>query len=431
MAVETAARALASELGPWTAFERLSALPIALPAWLYAAVIAAPERQSDPARAVRTPLLGVHLLHVSAVDPSVATAALGDQVDALLRGYREPADIFCALLRWGRRRFEIQLGWEDLSSSTKAVVIWAYADCLTDILCSLPLDYPATAQLLRDRVPPRQLAKHLRLVPGLDDGALAPLDIMPEPLLMAGLEFALSERFAELEPSPERTQLFFSFFGAHLEDGRPINRPLRALESINSPVPTWLSRSPADHGPFGSTILGDAFLIEAIEKLQENSFDTASWLYLLAWGPPGIPAGAESALSEVVATLDIERFVEAAGTKSLRVVAEVAAVLCGDSACEALIEALVSFAERRTRHGALIESATDWLPHLLEAGASASKSFEPSRGVLRFRQFAAKLAAVTPTAAALLRRVLDAAIDHTPVDEALDLWLALLKVRAR
>ena len=58
--------------------------------------------------------------------------------------------------------------------AAKVAIVWSYADCVTDILCSLPLDQPATASLLGQRLPPRRLIDQLRLFPGVDDSALSP-----------------------------------------------------------------------------------------------------------------------------------------------------------------------------------------------------------------------------------------------------------------
>ena len=93
---------------------------------------------------------------------------------------------------------------------------------------------------------------------------------------MAGLEFALGERFAGLEPTEARSEAFTAYFGALLKDGRTVSRPMRAMEDVANPYPCWLSRPPADYGPFGSTMLGDSFVVSAVEALVKDPIMPAS-----------------------------------------------------------------------------------------------------------------------------------------------------------
>ena len=429
--VEDAANTLIEDLDGWTAFDRLAALPVKQPDHIYEAAAVAPPRAQFPAGYVRTPMFGFHRLYLEARDSAVSDEQLGSAVDLLLEDYRAPASVFAILLRWAERRFGQQDGWADVAPMARVAIVWTYADCVTDILCSLPLDFVATAELLRDRLPPRRLTEILTLLHGFEDSAYDPASIHLETLLMAGLEFALGERFAALEPTEARLEAFTAYFGATLEDGRTVSRPMRAMEDVANPYPTWLSRPPADHGPFGSTMLGDAFVVSAVESLAADPTDFNSWLYLVAWGAPSLPADATEALRAVLTTFDVGSFVDNRGVPLVRAVAEVASRLAGEEASSALLEKFLAFADwqsHRDRAGGQPRLA--WLPSLLEAAATASRSYEPGRGMLRFSQFAIALMSLAPDTATLIRRAFDAAVDQVPTSASLELWRALLVARA-
>jgi hypothetical protein len=429
--VTEAANTLVADLDGWTAFDRLAALPVRLPDHLYNAAAVAPQRAEFPAGYVRTPLFGFHRLHLEAMDSAVSDQQLGEAVDAMLADYRGPASVFTILLRWAERRFGQQAGWADVAPMARVAVVWTYADCVTDILCSLPLDFVATAELLRDRLPPRRLTEILTLLHGFDDSAYDPASIHPEPLLMAGLEFALDERFAGLEPTEARSEVFTAYFGALLEDGRTVSRPMRALEDVANPYPTWLSRPTADHGPFGSTMLGDTFVVSAVEALANDPSDVNSWLYLVAWGPPSLPESATEALRAVLAEFDVGAFVDKQGVPLVRAVAEVASRLAGEEACSTMLEKFLAFADWQSqRDRATGQSNSVWLSSLLEAAATASRSYEPGRGMQRFSQFAVGLMSLAPDTASMLRRAFDGAVDQVPTADSLEIWRALLVARA-
>ncbi|THD64450.1 hypothetical protein [Phenylobacterium sp.] len=430
-AVAEAANTLSEDLDGWTAFDRLAALPVRLPGHVYEAAAGAPQRAEFPAGYVRTPMFGFHRLHVEARDLAFDDQQLGEAVDAMLADYRGPASLFTILLRWAERRFGQQTGWGDVAPMARVAIVWTYADCVTDILCSLPLNFVATAELLRDRLPPRRLREKLTLLTGLDDSVYDPEAIHAEPLLMAGLEFCLGKRFAGLEPTEARSEAFTAYFGARLEDGSTVSRPMRAMEDIANPYPTWLSRSPADHGPFGSTLLGDSFVVSAVEALASDPTDINSWLYLVAWGPPSLPESATEALRAVLADFDLGAFVDTRGVPLVRAVAEVAARLAGEEACSGLLEKFLAFADWQSqRDRAAGQSNSGWLSSLLEAGATASRSYEPGRGMQRFSQFAIGLMSLAPDTASTLLRAFDAAVDQIPTAASLELWRALLVARA-
>ena len=266
-----AASGLAADVGAWSAFDRLAALPIRLPNSVYEAAATAPQLAEFPAGCVRTPMFSFHRLHLEAQSPGLSDRDLqAKRWTPCSRTTGARPSIFTVLLRWAERRFGQQLGWIDVAPLARVAIVWTYADCVADILCSMPLDMPATAALLRDRLPPRRLSENLTLLHGFDDSAFDPTSIYAEPLLMAGLDFALGERFAALEPTEARSELFTAYFGALLEDGRSVSRPMRAMQDVANPYPTWLSRPPADYGPFGSTLLGDAFVVSAVEALAKH-----------------------------------------------------------------------------------------------------------------------------------------------------------------
>jgi hypothetical protein len=430
-AVAEAANTLVQDLDGWSAFDRLAAFPVRLPDHVYAAAASAPQRAEFPAGYVRTPMSGFHRLHLEAMDSAVDDQQLGEAVDALLADYRGPAAVFTILLRWAERRFGQQAGWGDVDPMARIAIVWTYADCVTDILCSLPLDFVATAELLRDQLPPRRLTEILTLLTGFDDSAYDPASIHPEPLLMAGLEFALGDRFAGLEPTEARSEAFTAYFGAQLEDGRTVSRPMRAMEDVANPYPTWLSRPPTDHGPFGSTLLGDNFVVSAVEALANDPTDMNSWLYLVAWGPPSLPGEATDALRAILADFDVGAFIEARGVPLVRAVAEVASRLAGEETCSALLEKFLSFADWQSQRDRVAgQSNSVWLSSLLEAAATASRSYEPGRGLQRFSQFAIGLMSLAPDTASPLRRAFDAAVDQIPTADSLELWQALLVARA-
>jgi hypothetical protein len=429
--IAEAARGLTEDLGGWTAFDRLAALPVRLPDSVYSAAAAARELAQFPAGYARTPMFSFHRLHLETRKPGVSNEELGGAVDALLADYRSPASIFTVLLHWGERRFSQQAGWIDVAPLARVAIVWTYADCVADILCNMALDLQATAEALRGRLPPRRLTQILTLFHGSDDSAFDPKAVQPEPLLMAGLEFALGERFDGLEPTEVRSEQFTAYFGAQLEDGRIVCRPMRAMQEIVSPYPTWLSRPPADHGPFGSTMLGETFLFDAAKALAKDPTDLNSWLYLVAWGPPSVSEDATETLRGVVANFDVGNFFEKRGAPALRAVAEVASRLAGEDACSALLEKLLAFADWQSQKDrATGQPNSAWLPSIIEAAATAARSYEPGRGMERFGRFAINLMSLAPTTASTLRRVFDAAVDQTSTSGSLELWRALLVARA-
>lgn len=429
--IKDAASRLMADLGALKAFRRLAALPVRLPADLHAAAAVAPELSDAPAGYQRTPMFSFHRLHLEAQSPGVSDHDLGEAVDALVADYRDPATIFAILLRWAERRFGQQAGWIDVAPMARVAIIWAYADCVVDILCGAPLDLTATAALLRDRLPPRRLTEILTLLHGLDDSAFNPLVIHPEPLLMAGLEFALGARLTRLEPTEARSNLFMAYFGARLEDGQIVSRPMRAMQDVANPYPTWLSRPPADYGIFGSTMPGDALVVGAVEALAKDPTDVDTWLYLVAWGGPSLPEEATATLRSLLANFDVSRFVAKEGIPLIWAVSEVASRLDGDDACSALLEKFLAFADWQSQTDrATGRPNSAWLPSLLEAAAIAARSYEPGRGMRRFSQFAIGLMSLAPCTASLLRRVLDGAVDQTPAALSLEPWQALLVARA-
>jgi hypothetical protein len=429
--VASAARTLTEDLSGWIAFDRLAGLPVRLPDSVYAAAAVAPELAQFPAGFARSPMFSFHRLHLEAHARGASDQDLGAAVDALLGDYRGPAAIFVVLLRWAERRFGEQPRWRELAPMAKVAVVWTYADCVTDILCSLALDLPATAEVLRQRTPQRRIAEILTLIHGLDDSVFDPAAIHAEPLLMAGLEFGLGERFSALEPTEARSERFATYFGAALPDGQTVSRPLRAMQDVDNPYPTWLSRAPADHGPFGSTLQGDAFVVSAVEALANDPTDLHSWLYLVVWGTPSLPAEAADLLRDVLAKLDIGQFVDAQGVLVFRAVAEVASRLAGEEACSGLLEKMLAYADWQSHQDAAAGRSSDpWFSAMLEAAATASRSYEPMRGIERFCQFSIGLMTLAPETAVGLRRVFDGAVDQTPIAQSLDLWRALLVGRA-
>ncbi len=376
-------------------------------------------------------MFSFHRLYIEAHVRGASDQDLGAAIDALLGDYRGPAAIFVVLLQWAERRFGEQPGWAELAPMAKVAVVWTYADCVTDILCSLALDLPATAQVLSQRTPQRRITEILTLVHGLDDSVFDPAAIHAEPLLIAGLEFGLGDRFSDLEPTEARLELFAGYFGATLPDGQTVSRPMRAMQDVENPYPTWLSRAPADYGPFGSTLQGDAFVVSSVEALANDPTELHSWLYLVVWGTPSLPAKATVQLREVLAKLDIGQFVGAQGILVLRAVAEVASRLAGEEACSGLLEKMLAYADWQTREDAAAGRSSDpWFSALLEAAATASRSYAPGRGMERFCQFCVALMAIAPETAVTLRSVFDGAVDQTPIAQSLDLWRALLVGRA-
>ena len=429
--VASAARTLTEDLSGWIAFDRLAGLPVRLPEGVNAAAAAAPELPEFPGGFARTPMFSFHRLYIEAHVRGASDQDLGAAIDALLGDYRGPAAIFVVLLKWAERRFGEQPGWAELAPMAKVAVVWTYADCVTDILCSLALDLPATAQVLSQRTPQRRITEILTLVHGLDDSVFDPAAIHAEPLLMAGLEFGLGDRFSDLEPTEARSELFAGYFGATLPDGQTVSRPMRAMQDVENPYPTWLSRAPADYGPFGSTLQGDAFVVSAVEALANDPTELHSWLYLVVWGTPSLPAKAADQLREVLAKLDIGQFVGAQGILVFRAVAEVASRLAGEEACSGLLEKMLAYADWQTHEDAAAGRSSDpWFSALLEAAATASRSYAPGRGMERFCQFCVALIAIAPETAVTLRSVFDGAVDQTPIAQSLDLWRALLVGRA-
>jgi hypothetical protein len=95
------------------------------------------------------------------------------------------------------------------------------------------------------------------------------------------------------------------------------------------------------------------------------------------------------------------------------------------------LEKLLAFADWQSQKDrATGQPNSAWLPSIIEAAATAARSYEPGRGMERFGRFAINLMSLAPTTASTLRRVFDAAVDQTSTSGSLELWRALLVARA-
>jgi hypothetical protein len=245
-------------------------------------------------------------------------------------------------------------------------------------------------------------------------------------LLMAGLEFGLGDKAAQLRLPKDAMETVARVLDVkpEAEDRRPAIRRFEPRAEVGS---TWMdlpSPTSIEEGHDLEKILDDA-----VTALEANWADQKVWAFIFAVGLPALPDGQAARLSTIIAALDLTQIVE--GTEAittLRHVAEVAGRLAGDDASDAVLDKLIDLAPGWLAKGGAPEF-TSRLDGLVEAGAAAARSYS-GQGPERFARFLVRLIDLCPETAPELRSILNDVVDLTPVRDAAPFWRALKVARA-
>jgi hypothetical protein len=424
-----AAELLTDELGAEVAFLRLAALPVLLPEHLYR-VFQEPGALERAHNHVRTPIQRLHLLRVCvAISDGDKSVDLGAAVDAFLDFYGPTAVLFVALLRWAANAFERQPIWQGLTAAEKHVVVWTYADCITDMLAAVGARLEDLSEFFSTNMPQRPTEAFVKLEHGYDDSALHPIWVSSESLLVYGLEYALGSKVAEIIATGPRQERLLQYLTVMGGDGNRHLRPLRDFSSASNPFPTWLSRTFGDPAMPCYPAIGANVVLELLDQLDSNPNDLKHWFALVAFGPLVFPADTKARLTAIVTRLEFER-VASVGDDSNRLIV-VADFLARQDMPEAsliFLDRLYGFAYEQFK-GGYSEGSQARLHALLEVAASAAKMYEPGDALARLGKFLSRVSSIHPDLTKILRPIFNKLVDSVPATRSEGLWSAVLSAR--
>jgi hypothetical protein len=420
--VEAAVAALKADLGANAAVARAVSLPFALPDSLWSDADLRQQRSI-------TPLAQIHRLAAMRSGAIAGSHDLAAEIDPAIAAVATYGQLFTTLLRRGALGFEAQPGWSALSAIEKHVVIWSFADRMTDMFGAIGADADAVTTFLNERQLMSATAQALVLEPGYDDSALFASSMTPAWLLLAGMEYALGEACDTITLSDPQKAALKALLTAPNDDGARVMRPVRSLAGAEPPIATWLNRPEPERFVEGAGV-GEVLIEDAIHKLEVSAQEDKAWLFLHAFGAPSVSQSQRQRLGQVLAKLDLAQLLQPADDPGalLRKVADVAGRLTSGEASEGFLNALISLARAYLPPAGTADleaKAHDFV----EAGAAAARSYAGDGGD-RFFRFMRAVLAVRPDTAAILRPVLDHLVDLTPVAEANDFWRALVQARA-
>lgn len=358
--------------------------------------------------------------------------ALGALVDQTFEHWRQWGALFLSILRWAARHFESRDDWRALPEQARHAVLWTSADQLARIFIATGADAEFSISFFDRLEAPVQMSAGLELLAGYDDSALDAGCVRLEPLLIFGLMGALG---AEVWPSvmnEERQAKVLEHFGADRPDGGKVLRPLRAQVKGK---PNWFAHPEWRTFVFAGLPDGDQMVEESLTLFEQEPANREALVGSIGFGLPKVEADLQARFEMVVSNADFHALAENdVNLVAIRLLGEACSRLTGAGACgEQFLEKLLRFAQMRaTSHAADLKDANtaqQFSLALIEAAASASKSFVVGEGERRICDFAARLVQACPVSAPIISQLFDAAIHNTTVAKSGPLWRPALTAR--
>lgn len=421
-AVAATASRLIAEVGPREAARRLASLPIDLPEALSRQLLepGGPEAVTVMAR--------IHRLRALRIFGDPAPEALANETDLVVQASLDHGALQAAALRFAARSFEYQEDWESLAPEEKHVVVWCYADHLTDMVLRLSFEPAPIAEMLQERAENTAAYRSLELERGYDDTPWRAGVMSHRGILLGGLEYALGFAIAEKLPlSDEQGDRLREAACAQTDQGAWVSSPDRG-RLAEGRLPTWLTRPDPDAiVPDGAHI--ETELVAVVTGLAEDPYAAQPWRFLVAFGRPVLPAASADELGRVLTCMDLARIVALPdGGELLRMIADIAGRLAPQPASDAVLNGLIALS-RTWLGGPESDDFDVRLNTLVEAAAAAARAYDGT-GRQRLSNFLGALFAARPDVAAPLRPILDKLVDVTPVAQAKPFWRALVAARS-
>lgn len=413
---------LVTEIGPCEAARRLASLPIDLPEDLSRQYLEA----GGPGPV--TVMARIHRLRALRSFGDPAPEALANDTDLVVQASLDHGVLHAAALRFAARSFEYQEQWERLAPEEKHVVVWCYADQLTDMVLRLSFEPGPIAEMLQEHAENTAAYRSLELERGYDDTPWRAGVMSHRGILLAGLEYGLGFAVAEKLPlSGEQTDRLREAVCAQTDQGVWISSPDRG-GLTEGRLATWLTRPDADAiVPNGAHI--ETELVDVVAGLAEDPYAAQPWRFLLAFGRPALPPASVAELDAVLTGLDLARIVALPdGGELLRAITEIAGRLAPQPASDAVLNGLIGLS-RTWLSGPESQGFEVRLNTLVEAAAAAARAYDGT-GRHRLSNFLGALFAARPDVAAPLRPILDMLVDVTPVTYAKPFWRALVAARS-
>lgn len=421
-AIAATASRLVADVGGREAARRLASLPVTLPDALSRQFV-----EEDGPNAV-TVMARIHRLRALRLAGGATPEALATETDLVVRASLDHGALHAAALRFAARSFEYQEDWETLAPEEKHVVVWCYADHLTDMVLRLSLQPTPIAKMLQEQADNTAAYRSLELERGYDDTPWRAGVMSHRGILLAGLEHGLGFEVAEKLPlSDAQGDRLREAACAQTDQGTWVSSPDRGRLGEGR-LPTWLTRPDPDAiVPNGAHI--EAELVAVVAGLADAPYAAQSWRFLLAFGRPVLPVGSMDDLSTVLTGMDLSRIVALPdGGDLLQMVADIAGRLAPQPASDAVLNGLVALS--RTWLGPPeSEDFEERLHTLVEAAAAAARTYDGT-GRQRLSQFLGALFTARPDVAGALRPILDMLVDVTPVMHARPFWRALVAARS-
>ncbi|WP_421937283.1 hypothetical protein [Phenylobacterium sp.] len=421
-AIAATALRLVADLGPREATRRLASLPVSLPDAL--------SRQflDEEGPNTITVMARIHRLRALRVAGNPSPEALAGEADLVVQASVDHGALHAAALRFAARSFEYQEDWESLTPEEKHVVVWCYADHLTDMVLRLNFQPAPIAEMLQEHAENTAAYRSLELERGYDDTPWRAGVMSHRGILLAGLEYGLGFEVAErLALSDAQGDRLREAACAQTDQGAWVSSPDRG-RLAEGRMPTWLTRPDPDAiVPNGAHI--EAELVDVVTGLADDPYAAQPWNFLLAFGRPALPGGSMDDLGTVLAGMDLSRIIALPdGGNLLRMVADIAGRLAPQPASDAVLNGLVALS--RTWLGPPESEDFEGRLHtLVEAAAAAARAYDGT-GRQRLSNFLGALFAARPDAAGPLRPILDMLVDVTPVMHATPFWRALVAARS-
>lgn len=411
-----------ADMGRPEAFKRWTGLPFALNAELYTGAVEGP---------LGSPMEAIHRIAAARVaggDPM----ALGALVDETFEHWREWGALFLSILRWAARHFESRDDWRALPEQARHAVLWTSADQLTRVFIGAGADAEFSVGFFDRLEAPVQMSAALELLAGYDDSALDAGCVRLEPLLIFGLMDALGPEAWSTVMSAERQAKVLELFGADRPDGGKVLRPVRAQVKGK---PNWFARGDWKSFAFLGLPDGDQMVVESLALVEQEPANREALVGSIGFGLPKVEAALEARFETAVSNADFQALAENdANLIAIRLLGEACSRLTGAAACgDRFLEKLLQFAQARAAsHAADLKNqkvAQQFSLALIEAAASASKSFVAGEGERRVCDFAARLVQICPVSAPIISQIFDAAIQNTTVAKSGPLWRPALTAR--